>query len=332
LRNISISLLFIFTCLFTSSPEIDSNAIAKYHVVHGWPVVPENELLDEVSAVAVDSHDDVFVLTRAGRKWPDSDILDESLIPAPTIFLFDGRTGNVRAKWGEKVFALPHSIAVDPSDNVWVADVALHQVFKFSHDGKLLLTIGERAKSGTDPNHFNRPSDVAVARDGSVYVSDGYGNNRVLKFAADGKFLREWGTKGTGAGEFDLPHAIALDAVGHVYVADRKNRRIEVFDANGKYLTQWTGPPFVSPQDVKIGSDGTAYVIESGNAAPPDESGVLVMQSGVVVERVGRYGNYDGQFLDPHWVAVAKNGALYVADFEGRRVQKFVRGFKNSQR
>ena len=326
MKTILISFILLTINLLALPTEINSKPAAKYHVVHGWPVVPDNELLDEVSAVAVDSHDDVFVLTRAGRKWPDSDVLDETPISAPTIFLFDGRIGKLRAKWGEKVFALPHSITVDSLDNVWVADVALHQVFKFSHDGNLLLTIGERAKPGIDTNHFNRPSDVAVARDGSFYVSDGYGNNRVLKFAPDGTFLLEWGTKGAGNGEFDLPHAIALDASGRVYVADRNNKRIQIFNANGSYLTQWAGPPFVSPQDVKIGADGTAYVAESGNSAPPDESGILVLRSGSVVESVGRYGNYDGQFLDPHWVAMAKNGALYVADFEGRRVQKFVPG------
>src|SRR5690242_3974821 len=202
----------IFSLLLTLSLEVSSEPINKYHVVHGWPVVPDNELLDEISAVAVDSHDDVFVLTRAGRKWPDSDVLDETPIPAATVFLFDGRTGNLRAKWGGNIFALPHSITVDNSDNVWVADVAFHQVFKFSHDGRLLLTVGERARAGTDRNHFNRPSDVAVEADGSFYVSDGYRNNRVLKFAKDGKFLLEWGTKGTGEGQFNLPHAIALDA------------------------------------------------------------------------------------------------------------------------
>ena len=300
-------------------------SVAKhYQVVHGWPVLPENTILDEVSAVAVDAHDNVFVLQRGGRKWPDSEVLDETPIPVPTIFVFDGRTGRLLTKWGENVLALPHSITVDSKDNIWIADIALNQVFKFSHDGKLLLKLGERAVAGDDAAHFNRPSDIAVQPDGSFYVSDGYRNNRILKFAPDGKFLFQWGAKGKGPGQLDLPHAIAF-ASGRVYVIDRSNRRIQVFDDMGNYLMEWKGPPFIGVQDIKIGRDGTAFVAQSGSSKLPDASGVLVMRlDGSVIERIGRYGNYDGQFLDIHWVAISKSGAVYTVDFEGRRVQKFV--------
>jgi peptidylamidoglycolate lyase len=225
---------------------------------------------------------------------------------------------------GRKLFALPHSITIDRNDNVWVADVALHQVFKFSDDGKLLLTLGEAGVSGDDTLHFNRPSDVAITPDGSFYVSDGYGNSRVLKFSADGKFLFQWGKNGKAAGEFDLPHGIALDRAGNVYVVDRQNARIQVFDDKGKYITEWKG--FIMPQDIKVGEDGTAFIVDPGNDQLPDRSGLLIMnKDGSLIERVGRYGNYDGQFLDPHWVALGKHGEVYVADFTGKRVQKFVR-------
>ena len=150
-----------------------TTAHTRYHVVHGWPVLPENMILDEVSAVGVDLYDNVFVLTRGGRKWPDSDVLDTTPIAVPTVFLFAGRNGRLLARWGENLFALPHSITVDRKDNVWVADVALHQVYKLSHDGRLLLTLGERGIPGDDSLHFNRPTDVAVEPNGSVYVSDG---------------------------------------------------------------------------------------------------------------------------------------------------------------
>jgi peptidylamidoglycolate lyase len=195
---------------------------ARYHVVHGWPVLPENEILDEVSSVGVDSRGDVFVLQRGGRKWPDSDVLDQTPIRAPTVFVFDGHTGRLLGKWGEKLFALPHSLTVDRNDDIWITDVAWHQVYKFSHDGKLRLTLGERGVAGVDTLHFNRPTDVAVAPDGTFYVSDGYENSRVVKFAADGKFLFQWGTKGKGPGQLDLPHGIALDASGRVFVVDRQ--------------------------------------------------------------------------------------------------------------
>ena len=299
----------------------------NYRVVHGWPVLPENSILDEVSAVAVNAHGDVLVLQRGGRKWPESDMLDQTPIPVPTIFVFDGRTGSLLTKWGEKLFALPHSLTVDREDNVWVTDVALHQVYKFSRDGKLLLRLGERGIAGADTSHFNRPTDVAVALDGSFYISDGYRNSRVLKFSRDGRFLSQWGTRGTGPGQFNLPHGIATDAAGRILVVDRQNARIQVFDRASNYVTQWSGVHFVSPQDIAVASDGTAFVVDIGDDKLPDRSGVLVFKrDGSLIGRFGRYGNYDGQFLIAHGVAVGKGGEVYVADFTGRRVQKFVRG------
>jgi peptidylamidoglycolate lyase len=303
-----------------------SQSPTGYEVVHGWPQVPENEMLDEVSAVAVDRHDNVFVLTRAGREWPESGKFDTAPIAKPTVFLFDGKSGRLLARWGAGVFALPHSITVDAKDQVWITDVALHQAFKFSHDGRLLLSLGERAKPGNDARHFYKPSDVAVGNDGSIFVADGYGNSRVVKFDDAGKFLTTWGSKGKNPGQFDLVHGLTIDNQGHVCVADRQNARIQCFDRGGRFLFQWKGPPFVSPQDLKFDAKNRAYVIEAGNSAPPDETGVLVLdKDGKVIERIGRWGNYDGQFVDPHWVAVDSRGAVYVADFEGKRVQKFVR-------
>ncbi len=241
INKLNLSFALIISCaLSVVAFSNDDHAMQiHYQVVHGWPVLPENSILDEVSAVAVDSESNIFVLQRGGRKWPDNDILDKTVIEVPTIFVFDGRTGALIKKWGEKLFALPHSLTIDGKDNIWVADVALHQVFKFSHDGKLLFTLGERGVSGDDTSHFNRPSDVAIAPDGSFYVSDGYGNSRILKFSAEGKVLFQWGKKGKAAGEFDLPHGIALDTKGNVYVADRQNKRIQVFDNQGKYITEW---------------------------------------------------------------------------------------------
>jgi peptidylamidoglycolate lyase len=238
-------------------------------VVHGWPLLPENAVFDEISAVGVDSRGDVFVLHRGGRQWPESDVLDLTPIPASTVLVLDGRTGRFLSHWGGGRFALPHSVTVDRDDNVWITDVALHQVYKQSHDGKLLLTLGERGVPGNDRRHFNRPTDVAVAPDGSFYVSDGYVNSRVLKFAADGTFLLEWGSNGTGPGQFDLPHGIAVDASGRVFVVDRENARVQVFDRDGRYLAQWNAPDFVNPQDIAIGRDGTAFVTEIGDQGAP---------------------------------------------------------------
>ena len=297
-----------------------------YHVVHGWPVVPANTMLDEVSAVAVDSRDRVFVLTRGNRKWPDSGLLDTTPIQAPTVTVFDGRSGRMLTQWSGDRFALPHSITIDRNDDVWVTDVAWHQVLEFSPDGTPLLTLGQRGVPGTDSLHFNRPSDVAVSPDGSVYVSDGYGNNRIVRFAADGRWLGAWGRKGAGAGELDLPHALAVDRRGRVFVVDRGNARIQIFDPAGRYLAQWPAGSFTGAQDIKIGDDGNSYVAAAGADGPEDRTGVVILDStGAVAGKIGCFGNYDGQFEDLHWLALSPAGALYTADFSGRRVQKFVR-------
>jgi peptidylamidoglycolate lyase len=312
----------------TSPPHATGETRGTYHVVHGWPVLPQGEILGAVTGVGVDSHDNVFVFHRAGRLWPDSGILDTTPIARPTVALFDGRTGVLITQWGANRFAMPHGLTVDREDNVWLTDVALQQVYKFSHDGKLLLTLGARGVSGDDSSHFNRPTDVGVAPDRSFYVSDGYLNTRVLKFASDGKFLFQWGTAGSGPGQFDLPHGIALDAAGRVYVADRSNARVQIFDADGHYVTEWKGAALGRPYNVALGSDGTAFVVDGGDQPdrPPDRSGAAVVRpDGSVIQRFGRFGNYDGQFALAHDIAVAKDGSVYVGDITGRRVQKFVR-------
>ena len=151
-------------------------------------------MLGSVAGVGVDSHGNVFVFHRAGRTWPESDVLDVTPIARPTIDVFDGHGGALLRRWGANLFAMPHGLTIDRHDNVWLTDVALQQVYKFSSEGELLLTLGERGVAGNDESHFNRPTAVAVAGDGSFYVSDGYKNSRVIKFSADGQF-RSMGTK-----------------------------------------------------------------------------------------------------------------------------------------
>jgi peptidylamidoglycolate lyase len=177
-------------------------------------------------------------------------------------------------RWGANLFAMPQRLTIDDHDNVWMTDVALQQVYKYSSSVRLLLTLGERGVAGADAGHSNRPTAVAVARDGAFYVSDGYKNTRVMKFSADGTFLFQWGTKGTGPGQFDLPHWVALDAAGHVYVADRGNRRIQVFDSAGHYLSQWAGNQIGRPYAIAIDGRDTAYLADGGDQpkGPPDRS------------------------------------------------------------
>lgn len=302
-----------------SSPE--------YRVVHGWPVLPEGEVLGSVAGVGVDSRGDVFVFHRAGRTWPKSDVLELSPISPATVAVFDGRSGILLRRWGEGRFAMPHGLTIDAHDNVWLTDVALQQVYEFSQDGRLLLTLGERGVAGADAGHFDRPTAVAVAADGSFYVSDGYRNTRVMKFSADGTFLFQWGTKGAGPGQFDLPHWVALDASGNVYVADRANERVQVFDPAGHYRSQWASKQLGRPYAIAIDERGRAYIADGGdqpNSAPDRSAWVLTRPDGTPLVRVGRFGNYDGQFEMAHSIAVDARGAVYVGDITGARVQKFV--------
>lgn len=319
---------FAGTVSAASSPgPLAKIAPAGYHVVHGWPQLPPGRDLGGVAGVGVDAHGDVFVFHRNDRVWPASDVLSTKLIALPTVTVFDGRTGKILSEWGANTFAMPHGLTVDARGHVWLTDVALQQVYEYSHDGHLLMTRGTRGVAGDDSTHFNRPTKVAVARDGSFYVSDGYRNTRIMKFSPTGKFLFQWGTPGDKPGQFNLPHCVRLDRHSRVYVCDRSNARVQVFDAQGHFLAQWKGAGIGRPYDLAIAPDGDVIIADGGDQpnAPPDRSGVaLVGPDGKVVDRFGRWGNYDGEFEMAHDIAVGPDGAVYVGDITGRRIQKLV--------
>jgi peptidylamidoglycolate lyase len=315
----------LFAALSIAPASAQQKSPEPYAVVHGWPILPNGMVLGQVSGVAVDSHNHVFVFHRAENSWATD---KTHPISVPAILCFDGASGKLLASWGENRFVEPHGLRVDASDDVWVTDRALQQVFKFSHDGKLLLTLGVERVAGVDATHFDKPTDIAFASDGSIYISDGYGNNRVAKFSPDGKFLFDWGHKGQGPGEFDLPHSVAVDAQGNVYVADRSNTRIQVFDANGKFLKMWKSSELGRPWSATVGPDNLLYVVDGGDLkpAPPDRGQLLKLDlNGKILAKWSRFGNYDGQIYWGHDLAVGKDGAVYVGDvYHGMRVQKFV--------
>ena len=183
--------------------------------------------------------------------------------------------GNVATMFGSRMFAWPHGLHVDRDGNVWVTEagggeptergkVFGHQVFKFSPEGELLMTLGEAGVSGDGSNHFTNPSDVITAPDGDIFIVDGHnptGNNRIVKLSSDGTFIKAFGETGHGPGQLFGPHAIAMDANGRLFVADRQNMRIVIFDQEGNFLSRWT--QFGMPSDIAIDGNGKIYVADS---------------------------------------------------------------------
>lgn len=299
----------------------------SYQVIPNWTQLPEGMLIGQVSGVGVDSNGNVFVFHRAQRIWQGEE-LTLDLIPSPTIFILDNESGNLMQWWGAELFVMPHGLTIDHEDNVWLTDVGLHQVFKFDKDGNLLMTLGEHGVSGNDETHFNMPTDVAVAPDGSFYVSDGYGNSRVVKFSADGNYLTSWGTSGTEAGQFNTPHSIAIDSQGNVYVADRGNARLQIFDENGNFISEWKNKLIGRPWSVRIEAENL-YLVDGGdqNQFFPDRARILKLDlNGNILASFGSYGEDAGQFIWPHTIAIGNENELYIGEVAtGMRIQKFTK-------
>lgn len=177
------------------------------------------------------------------------------------------------------------------------------------------------------PERFDRPTNVAFARNGDVYVSDGYNNARVARFSADGRFLMEWGERGFGRGQFNTPHGIVTDESGKVYVADRENARIQVFDAEGNYLTEWKSEQLGRPWAITLGADGFFYVLDGGDqdSSKPRGHVIKLDADGRIVDRWGTFGEGPGQIDWGHGVAVGKDGSVYIGSLNGQRLQKFRR-------
>ncbi len=262
--------------------------------------LPEGLALGPCSAVDFDSKGRMYLFHRG---------------PQP-ILCFDSNGKFVRS-WGDKLIGQAHGLRVAPDETIWVTDIGNHMVFQFSPEGKLLLALGQAGKPGDSQDQFNKPSDIAFGPQGEFYISDGYGNSRVMKFAANGKFLSQWGTPGKGPGEFNLPHSILVDATGRVLVGDRENDRVQIFDLEGNLREIWTG---FAPYGMEFDSRGNLFVAD-GRA-----NKVLQLNaSGKVENSWGKTGKRPGEYNLPHMLAVDAAGNLFVTEIGGKRLQKLRR-------
>ena len=232
-----------------------------YHLVENWAKLPEGRKFGAVIGVAVDRGGNVWAFDRCG-----GDTCAGSTVAR--ILKFDP-SGKLVNSFGAGMFVFPHGFAVDKDGNVWATDAEGkdgkgHQVFKFSSDGKVLLTLGKAGVAGDGENTFNRPSAVVVAPNGNIFVADGHGgdsNARIVKFSKDGRFLKAWGRKGSGPGEFAELHAIAIDSRGRLFVGDRGNSRIQIFDQEGRFLAEWK--QLGRPSGIFIDAHDTIFVTDS---------------------------------------------------------------------
>jgi peptidylamidoglycolate lyase len=301
-------------------------ASTRYVLVKDWPQFPPDFDLGNPTGLGVDTEQNLIVFHRAGRTWPLFDMPEET-INDKTLLIIDKDSGKIIDSWGEDLFIMPHGLTVDRNNNIWVTDVGLHQVFKFNHSGELLMELGVSRVAGNDSTHFNRPTDVAIAADGCIYVSDGYRNSRVVKFDSSGNYLLEWGTKGDGPGQFNIPHSIDLDAQGNVYVADRENNRVQVFTSNGKFLRSFTHQSYANIFAVACDhTNGTLLAVDDYSFLTVRHRGADIYvfdSSGHVRTRFGRSGNYSGPNAWLHDIATDSAGNIYVGDILNNAIYKF---------
>ena len=279
-----------------------------YEVAEGWGKLPDGWSFKEAAAVGVDSKDNVYVFNRGEHP----------------VIIFD-REGNFLSSWGEGVFPRAHGVTMGPDDTIFLTDDGDHTMRHCTLDGKVLMTLGISGKPAPfmsgDP--FNRCTHLAIdPSNGDFFISDGYGNARVHKYSPDGKLLLSWGESGTGPGQFNIAHNIATDKDGWVYVADRENQRMQVFDRNGKFETQWIN--MAKPCGLFIDqSSELVYVGELGVAIGPNSQAyglgprVSIMDTkGNTLAQLGDgpEGINPGQFTAPHGVCVDSHGDIYVGE------------------
>ena len=304
-----------------------------YEPVPNWPQpLHADYSWGHTDAIWAESPDRVFVVQQAelpvleepeiygGLPARRSTGNPDSRVDEHILMVLD-RNGRVTETWKhpERPFLHVHSLKMDPYDSqrhLWVVDDSAQSIYKFTNDGKLVMTLGEFKVSASDKTHFGGPTDIAFLPNGDFYVSDGYRNSRIVKFSKDGKYLAEWGKRGTAQGELILPHSITIDARQRIYVADRQNSRIQVFDVNGKYLDHWPNIPKATY--ISISKDQYLWAVDCrvNKLLKYDLNGRLL-------DSWGTFGGRPGELWCVHNFNVDSEGNLYTAEVYGGRPQKF---------
>ncbi|MHC4535909.1 MAG: peptidyl-alpha-hydroxyglycine alpha-amidating lyase family protein [Planctomycetota bacterium] len=313
-------LLTLFSSTRGQSSSVQQGDTAHYVVDTTWPKKPDRFKWAQMAGIAVDKQDQIYIYTRS----------------QPTVQVYNTDGALLRA-WFIEDSSGSHFIRVGPEGNIWTANIAEHVIRKYDTSGKLLLTLGETGVAGADKGHFDKPTDMAILPSGDIFVSDGYGNRRIVHFDANGEYVNQWGQEGDGPGQFALPHAIIADSLNRLYVADRENARIQVFGIRGKLLAVWED--VVTPWGLCITKNDEIWACgssvkkdENGKCLvlpPPDEILVKLDVGGKVLSRVtlekttvppGKSGELDWV----HAVAFDSKGNLYLGDIQGMRAQKFL--------
>jgi peptidylamidoglycolate lyase len=306
-----IAFAVLLCTLAGTAPAQPGHASPVYTRVPEWGLPPAGTSWGHVPGLAIDAAGRLFAFHRG----------------EPPVVELDA-DGRVLKTWGARAFVWPHGIRVDREGFLWITDGRARdgrgqQVFKYTRDGTRLMTLGTSGVAGDGPDTFNGPCDVAVAENGDIFVADGHWNARIVKFAKDGTFVKAWGRKGTGPGEFDVPHTLVIDKRGRVLVGDRSNQRVQVFTQDGDYITEWTH--LGSPSGMFIDHDDTLYVVDYN-----DRKGIFIASADTGALH---------QKLDdavPESVAVDAAGNIYVGETVrgetltglpgGFMLRKFVRG------
>jgi hypothetical protein len=305
-------------------PRID--LAPSYEVDPSWPRKPAAFVWKDMPGIFVGAKDDVWIFTRSK--------------PPVQIYKADGTF--VRA-WGEDTVGVAHHLKIDHLGTIWLADIGFHVVRQYNSDGMIMRTLGTPGEPGDDQTHFDKPTDMVVTPAGDIFVTDGYGNNRVVHFDLSGKFIKQWGRLGVGPDDFSLPHAITLDSQGRLYIADRNNVRIQVYDQRGRLLDSWRDVIvpwgfWVTPQDEiwVCGSSPQPWRVapkypKAPLGCPPKDQVLMKFDTSGKVRQVwtvpkGEDGHeHPGELNWVHCLALDSKGNIYMGDIIGKRAQKFVR-------